>query len=68
MAGMSRDKCGATNVVSVLRAVSLLKPKDLKVIGAMDMVRNSVGEAGYVSDEITSRVGNTVAEVSQKSV
>ena len=69
MAGMSRDKCGAADVAGVLRVVSLLKPKNIKVIGAMAMVRNSVGSNAYVADEIITsragvrlRVGNTDAE------
>ena len=51
------------------RVVSILKPKNLKVIGAMAMVRNSVGSNAYVADEIITsragvriRVGNTDAE------
>ena len=46
-----------------------LKPKGLKVVGAMCMVRNSVGSECYVADEIITsragcrvRVGNTDAE------
>ena len=69
MAGMSRDKCGAADVAGFLKVVSILKPKNIKVIGAMAMVRNSVGSNGYVSDEIITsragvriRVGNTDAE------
>jgi len=69
MAGMSRDKCGAADVAGILRVVSLLKPKNVKVIGAMAMVRNSVGSNAYVADEIITsragvrlRVGNTDAE------
>merc|ERR1719512_71567 len=69
MAGMSRDKCGAADVAGFLRVVSILKPKNLKVIGAMAMVRNSVGSNAYVADEIITsragvriRVGNTDAE------
>ena len=70
MAGMSRDKCGAADVAGIIKTVSLLKPKNVKVIGAMAMVRNSVGEECYVADEIITsragvriRVGNTDAEV-----
>lgn len=70
MAGMSRDKCGAAGVAGILKAVSILKPKNVKVVGAMAMVRNSVGSNCYVSDEIITsragvriRVGNTDAEV-----
>ena len=69
MAGMSRDKCGAADVAGILKAVSVIKPPNVKVIGAMCMVRNSVGEACYVADEIITarsgvriRVGNTDAE------
>eukprot|EP00095_Tigriopus_kingsejongensis_P012082 maker-scaffold60_size442463-snap-gene-3.26 protein:Tk12082 transcript:maker-scaffold60_size442463-snap-gene-3.26-mRNA-1 annotation:"aminopeptidase -like" len=69
MAGMSRDKCGAADVAGVLKAVSLIKPKNLKVVAALAMVRNSCGANGYVSDEIITsragvriRVGNTDAE------
>lgn len=67
--GMSRDKCGAADVAGFLRVVSILKPKNLKVVGAMAMVRNSVGSNAYVADEIITsragvriRVGNTDAE------
>ena len=56
MAGMSRDKCGAGDVAGFLKVVSILKPTNMKVIGAMAMVRNSAGSNAYVSDEIiTSR-------------
>ena len=43
MAGMSRDKCGAADVAGFMKVVSLLKPKNVKVVCAMAMVRNSVG-------------------------
>lgn len=69
MAGMSRDKCGAADVAGIFRAISLLKPKGLKVVGAMACVRNSVGVDCYLSDEIITsragvriRIGNTDAE------
>jgi len=69
MAGMSRDKCGAADVAGFMKVVSLLKPKNVKVVCAMAMVRNSVGSNAYVSDEIITsragvriRVGNTDAE------
>jgi len=49
--------------------VSLFKPEGVAVVGAMSMVRNSVGENCYVADEIITsragvrlRVGNTDAE------
>ncbi|KAK7590114.1 hypothetical protein V9T40_001727 [Parthenolecanium corni] len=69
MAGMSRDKCGSAAVAGFMKIVSELKPADVKVVGIMSMVRNSVGENCYVSDEIMFsranvrvRVGNTDAE------
>uniref|UniRef100_R4FKF9 Putative aminopeptidase of the m17 family n=1 Tax=Rhodnius prolixus TaxID=13249 RepID=R4FKF9_RHOPR len=69
MAGMSRDKCGAAAVAGFMKVLSILKPAHLKVVGAMSMVRNSVGENAYVSDEMIMsrsgrrvRVGNTDAE------
>jgi len=69
MAGMSRDKCGSAVVAGILQVCAKLKPKGIKVIGAMAMVRNSVGENCYVADEIITartgirlRVGNTDAE------
>lgn len=69
MAGMSRDKCGSAVVAGLIKALSHLKPKGLRVVGAMAMVRNSVGSNCYVSDEIITsragvrlRVGNTDAE------
>ncbi|XP_065223574.1 putative aminopeptidase W07G4.4 [Planococcus citri] len=69
MAGMSRDKCGAAAVGGFLKAVAQLKPTNVKVVGIMSMVRNSVGENCYVADEIIQsraglrvRIGNTDAE------
>lgn len=69
MAGMCRDKCGSAAVAGFMKIVSILKPPHLKVVGAMSMVRNSVGENCYVADEIIMsragkrvRVGNTDAE------
>jgi len=69
MAGMSRDKCGAAAVAGFMKTISLFKPEGVQVIGAMSMVRNSVGENCYVADEIITsragvrlRVGNTDAE------
>jgi len=69
MAGMSRDKCGAGAVAGVLKSLSVVAPPGVKVVGAMAMVRNSVGSNCYVSDEIITsragvrlRVGNTDAE------
>jgi leucyl aminopeptidase len=69
MAGMHRDKGGASAVAGFLQVVNELKPTHLKVIGTMSMVRNSIGAEGYVADEIITsragvrvRVGNTDAE------
>ncbi|KAI1900898.1 hypothetical protein AGOR_G00054580 [Albula goreensis] len=69
MAGMHRDKCGAAAVAGFFQVLAELKPKNLKVMGAMAMVRNSVGSDCYVSDELVVsragrrvRVGNTDAE------
>ncbi|XP_039267964.1 putative aminopeptidase W07G4.4 [Styela clava] len=69
MAGMHRDKCGAAAVAGFFQVLNVMKPKHLKVIGTMSMVRNSVGANCYVSDEIITtragvrvRVGNTDAE------
>lgn len=69
MAGMHRDKCGAAAVAGFFKILSEMKPKSLKVVGAMAMVRNSVGSNCYVADEIITsragvrvRVGNTDAE------
>ncbi|XP_003740031.1 putative aminopeptidase W07G4.4 [Galendromus occidentalis] len=58
MAGMHRDKCGAAAVAGIFQTLALTKPRNIKVIGAMCMVRNSVGSDAYVADEIiTSRAG-----------
>ncbi|XP_076048476.1 dipeptidase B [Oratosquilla oratoria] len=69
MAGMHRDKCGSAAVAGFMQAVATLQPPNLRVIGSMAMVRNSVGSDCYVSDEIITsragvrvRVGNTDAE------
>ncbi|CAF1066699.1 unnamed protein product [Brachionus calyciflorus] len=69
MSGMHRDKCGAAFVAGFFKTLSILKPKGLKVHGTMCMVRNSIGEECYVSDELITtrakkrvRVGNTDAE------
>ncbi|XP_044271460.1 putative aminopeptidase W07G4.4 [Tribolium madens] len=69
MVGMSRDKCGAAAVVGFLQVVRLLQPKNIKVVAAVSLVRNSIGSNGYVADEVITarsgariRVGNTDAE------
>uniref|UniRef100_H2Y409 Cytosol aminopeptidase domain-containing protein n=1 Tax=Ciona savignyi TaxID=51511 RepID=H2Y409_CIOSA len=69
MAGMHRDKGGASAVAGFFEILKRLKPSHLKVYGTMSMVRNSIGANCYVSDEIITarsgkrvRVGNTDAE------
>merc|ERR1712055_174192 len=69
MAGMSRDKCGSAVVAGFMKTIAAQQPQGVKVIGAMAMVRNSVGSNAYVADEIITsragvrlRVGNTDAE------
>ncbi|XP_057308334.1 putative aminopeptidase W07G4.4 isoform X2 [Hydractinia symbiolongicarpus] len=69
MAGMHRDKCGAATVAGIFGMLAHLKPKGVKVVGRMAMVRNSIGADAYVADEIITsaagvrvRVGNTDAE------
>jgi len=69
MAGMHRDKCGSAAVAGFFQTVAQLQPRKTRILGAMAMVRNSIGPNGYVADElITSRagvrvrVGNTDAE------
>ncbi|XP_069678900.1 putative aminopeptidase W07G4.4 isoform X2 [Periplaneta americana] len=69
MAGMSRDKCGAAAVAGFMQILTMLKPRGVKVIGALPIVRNSVGADAYVADEIILsrnklrvRIGNTDAE------
>eukprot|EP01135_Chromosphaera_perkinsii_P007959 Nk52_evm31s1073 gene=Nk52_evmTU31s1073 len=69
MAGMCRDKGGAAGIAGFMKTVSMLKPKGLKVIAKLSMVRNSIGADSFVADElIKSRagvrvmIGNTDAE------
>jgi leucyl aminopeptidase len=69
MAGMSRDKGGAGAVAGFLRAAAALQVPGVRVVGLLGLVRNSIGEDAYVSDEIIRarsgvrvRIGNTDAE------
>jgi leucyl aminopeptidase len=69
MAGMSRDKCGAAAVAGFVLSTALLKPKHLKVVAELGVVRNSIGAEGYVADEVIIshggsrvKIGNTDAE------
>uniref|UniRef100_A0A6B2L1Y9 Cytosol aminopeptidase domain-containing protein n=1 Tax=Arcella intermedia TaxID=1963864 RepID=A0A6B2L1Y9_9EUKA len=52
MAGMSRDKCGASNVAGILLLVGLLKPKNIKVVAELGVVRNTIGSESYAADEV----------------
>ncbi len=69
MAGMSRDKGGAAAVAGLMRALAELKPKGIRVVAQLGLVRNSLGRAAMVPDEIITghsgkrvRIGNTDAE------
>ncbi|GAA5190591.1 leucyl aminopeptidase family protein [Ferrimonas gelatinilytica] len=69
MAGMSRDKGGAAAVAGLMRALAILKPKGVRVVAQLGLVRNSLGKAAIVPDEIITghsgkrvRIGNTDAE------
>merc|ERR1712235_99917 len=66
MAGMHRDKGGASAVAGFMHAINLLKPKNVQIIAGLAMVRNSVGSEAYLPDEIITarsgqrlRIGNT---------
>jgi len=66
---MSRDKGGAAAVAGIVRAAAALALPGVEVIALLGFVRNSIGEEGYVSDEIVPsragvrvRIGNTDAE------
>ncbi|MBL8681937.1 MAG: aminopeptidase [Myxococcales bacterium] len=69
MAGMSRDKGGAGAVAAFVRACAAAKVKGVRVVALLGMVRNSIGEESFVSDEVIAshagvrvRIGNTDAE------
>jgi leucyl aminopeptidase len=69
MAGMSRDKGGAGAVAGLMRVLAEAPPKGVRVVALLGMVRNSIGEESFVSDEIIPsragvlvRIGNTDAE------
>lgn len=69
MAGMSRDKGGAATVAGLVRVLAERKIPGLRVIALLGMVRNSIGDEAFVSDEIITarsgvrvRIGNTDAE------
>lgn len=52
MMGMSRDKYGSAIVAGFFDALDKMKPKGIKVVGVMCMVRNSIGSHAYSCDEI----------------
>ncbi|CAJ0941123.1 unnamed protein product, partial [Mesorhabditis belari] len=61
MHGMCRDKFGAAVVAGIFKILDLLKPKGIKAIGYMCMVRNSIGSKAYTCDEvITARSGRRI--------
>ncbi|PIO67554.1 cytosol aminopeptidase family, catalytic domain protein [Teladorsagia circumcincta] len=61
MWGMCRDKYGSAVVAGFFKALELLKPKNIKVVGYMCMVRNSIGSHGYTTDEVlTARSGKRI--------
>jgi leucyl aminopeptidase len=69
MAGMSRDKGGAATVAGLVRVLAERKIPGLRVVALLGMVRNSIGEESFLSDEIITarsgvrvRIGNTDAE------
>ncbi len=69
MAGMSRDKGGAGAVAAFVRACAAAKLQGVRVVALLGMVRNSIGEESFVSDEVIAshagvrvRIGNTDAE------
>ncbi|GMR59261.1 hypothetical protein PMAYCL1PPCAC_29456, partial [Pristionchus mayeri] len=61
MWGMCRDKYGAAVVAGFFKALERLQPKNIKVIGQLGVVRNSIGANAYSCDEIiTSRSGKRI--------
>jgi len=69
MAGMSRDKGGAAAVAGIFHLLASRRPKGMRAVGLLGVVRNSIGSESYVTDEIIPsragvrvRIGNTDAE------
>ncbi|WKY11258.1 hypothetical protein Q1695_003096 [Nippostrongylus brasiliensis] len=61
MFGMCRDKYGSAVVAGFFKALDILRPKGIKVVGYMCMVRNSIGSYAYTCDEvITARSGKRI--------
>jgi leucyl aminopeptidase len=65
---MSRDKGGAAAVAGLVRTLAEFPPR-VRVVGLLGLVRNSIGEESFVSDELIAsragvmvRIGNTDAE------
>jgi leucyl aminopeptidase len=48
-------------VAGLFHTLSLLRPKGIRVLGTMCLVRNNIGEESYVADEIiVSRAGKRI--------
>lgn len=69
MAGMSRDKGGAAAAAGLMLALARMRPRGLRVVTRLGLVRNSIGVDAFVSDEVIRarsgvrvRIGNTDAE------
>jgi leucyl aminopeptidase len=69
MAGMSRDKGGAGAAAGLVLTAAALKTPGVRVVALLGLVRNSIGDDAFVSDEIIRsraglrvRIGNTDAE------
>uniref|UniRef100_A0A1I8BPM8 CYTOSOL_AP domain-containing protein n=1 Tax=Meloidogyne hapla TaxID=6305 RepID=A0A1I8BPM8_MELHA len=61
MYGMSRDKYGSAVLAGFFRALDILQPKGIRVVGCMCMCRNSIGSNSFTTDEIiTARSGKTI--------
>ncbi|VDK54358.1 unnamed protein product, partial [Cylicostephanus goldi] len=52
MWGMCRDKYGSAIVAGFFKVLDILKPRNLKAVGYMCMVRNSIGANSYTCDEV----------------
>jgi len=66
---LDSDKLGAAGLAGFVLTTAILKPKGIRVVAELGMVRNSVGSNGYVSDEVIVshagvrvKVGNSDAE------
>lgn len=46
------DKGGAAAICGLMLAASRLKPKNVKIVAKLAMVRNSIGADAYVADEV----------------